>query len=168
MQVSSPSILTTPRNPPRFGLSAHIETAFVSPGTALALVRALQTADDPTAYRVPPAGNDREIASAPYVMRGAVTHHDRSAHFDEHDPLRYDVSGVHRSPSAEVLETLDLRQGMGPTEWVREGSSVPIMLFEEWGDTRGDENQDQFRYDSAVRSSGSRLRIKNDAFRWNC
>ena len=115
------------------GLSAHIETAFVFPGTALALVRALQTADDPTAYRVPPAGDDLRNRIGAVCDARCGDDYDRSAHFDEHHPLRYDVSGAHRSPSAEVLETLDLRQGMGPTEWVREGSSVPIMFFEEWG-----------------------------------
>ena len=40
-----------------------------------------------------------------------------------------------------------------------------MFIYEAWGDNRGDEPEDRFRYDETVRSSGWRLRVDKDALR---
>jgi len=143
-----------------FRLKSKIQTALVSPSTARALVRALQTSREVREYELLLAGEDFDINSPPYELSAWLRSDFRDAGIDERDPLRYDVSYIHSVPLRETISTLDLKQqGEGATAWYVSDALEPTMVYEAWGETEWDERDDYARYSDDVRSSGSRLRI---------
>ena len=149
-----------------FMQSVRVETALVSPDTAAALARAIQTIDHPWHYRIPPAGHDLEIDTPPYKLMGwlADEHHDLG--IDEHDSLRYGVHAIRYRPAEKAETVLNLAFVYdGQAKWVETGRRRTVFVHEAWGDNRGDEPEERFRYDQSVRSSGSRLRCDKEALR---
>jgi hypothetical protein len=149
-----------------FKLSASVATALVSPDTASALVRALQTVDDSWNYRIPPTEHELEIHTPPYKLVGWLVdvHHDVG--IDEHDPLRYEVRAIECRPADQVATVLNLEFAHDDqARWVDIRSRNTVFTYEAWGDTRGDESDDQFRYNGRIQSSGHRLQIDKEALR---
>ena len=145
-----------------FANSVRVESALVTPTTAHALVRALQSAEEPHSYCIPPAGDRLEVVSPPYSMRGWLWHPERSLGMDQRDPLRYNVKDVCCQPSDEIIETLGLSRSANRRQWMGRSSGMAAFQFEEWGDVRDDEDEDRFRYDKTVRSNGWRLRVRKE------
>lgn len=85
-----------------------ISSALVSPGTAVALVRALQSTQDPHDFRIPWQDDDAQIQEGPYRLQGWLTRDSRSAAFDENDPLRRDAQPLFRLPGRNARKTLVL------------------------------------------------------------
>jgi hypothetical protein len=74
---------------PHFMQSVRVETALVSPDTASALVRALQTVNDSWDYRIPLAGDDFEIDVPPYKLLGWLNDVQNDLGIDRRDPPRH-------------------------------------------------------------------------------
>ena len=149
-----------------FMLSVRVETAMVSPDTASALVRALQTVDDSWDYRIPPAGHDLEIDVAPYTLVGWLIDVEHELGIDERDPLRYGVRAIECRPSHMPETALNLRfVHSDQARWVDASRGKTVFVYEVWGDNRGDEREDSFRYSETVRSSGWRLRADREKLR---
>jgi hypothetical protein len=149
-----------------FMQSARIETALVSPHTAAALVRALQTIDNPWHYRIPPAGDDLEIDVPPYKLMGwlADVHHDLG--IDERDPFRHGLRAIQCRPAEKIETILNLQFVYnGQARWFEASRRDAVFVHEAWGDNRGDEPEDRFRYDKTVCSSGWRLRCDKEVLR---
>jgi len=147
-----------------FMLSVRVETALVSPDTASALVRALQTADDSWDYRIPPAGHDLEIDAIPYKLMGWLIDVEHELGIDERDPLRYGVRAIECRPSHKTETALNLKfVHNDQARWVDASRWNTVFVYEAWGDNRGDEREDRLRYDETVRSSGWRLRADKEA-----
>jgi hypothetical protein len=147
-----------------FTLSVRVETALVSPDNAAALVRALQTIDDSWDYRIPPAGHHLEIDTPPYKLLGLLTdaHHDLG--IDERDPLRYGIRAIECRPAENAEAVLNLQfVYSGQARWIEAYRRNTVFVYEAWGDIRGDEPEDRFRYHETVRSSGWRLRCDKAA-----
>jgi hypothetical protein len=143
-----------------FRLRVRIQTALVSPYTARALVKALQTSKEVRDYEIPLAGEDFEISNPPYELRGWLGSGYSDMGIDERDPLRYDVSYMQSLPSKETVSILSLEQrGNVATSWYLSDTVEPALVYEAWGETRWDDRDDRMRYEENVRSSGSRLRI---------
>lgn len=150
-----------------FMMSCRVESALVSPETAGALVRALQTVNDSHDYMLPPAGHRLEIDVPPYELRGWLSGVDESLGIDKTDPLRYGVRAVERFPSEQTVAALELEFVLDDRDvkWVRGDQKNAAMVYEAWGDVRGDESEDRFRFDDTVRSSGLRLRADRETLR---
>jgi hypothetical protein len=149
-----------------FMQSARIETALVSPNTASALVRALQTIDNPWHYRIPPAGDDREIGVPPYKLVGWLVDVQHDLGIDERDPLRYGVRAIECLPAKKTAATLNLEFVYGEyARWIEANHRSTVFVYEAWGDNRGDEHEDRLRYNDTVRSSGWHLRADKEALR---
>jgi hypothetical protein len=149
-----------------FMLSARVATALVSPVTASALVRALQTIDSSWDYRIPPAGDDLEIDVPPYKLVGWLMDVEHELGIDEHDPLRYEVRAIERRPSHKTATALNLESiHNDQARWIEASRRNTVFLYEAWGDSRGDERDDRLRYDETVRSSGWRLRADKESLR---
>jgi hypothetical protein len=149
-----------------FMQSVRIETALVSPDTAVALVRALQTVNDSWDYRIPPAGDDFEIDLPPYKLVGWLVDIQHDLGIDERDPLRYSVRAIQARP-AEMTETILNLQFVynNQAKWIEGNRRNTVFIYEAWGDNRDDEPEDRFRYDETVRSSGWRLRVDRDGLK---
>lgn len=150
----------------QFSATVRVNTALVSPDTASALVRALQTVEDPWVYRIPAAGDDVEINIGPYSLIGWLSDSHHDMRIDEHDPLRYEVRQIECHPSDQTRSTLHLDFIPDyPPRWVTGADARTVFTYDTWGDTRGDEQEDRYRGEQAVRSTGWRLRIEREALR---
>ena len=147
-----------------FRVSARVETALVSPDTASALVRALQTVNDSWDYRIPPAGDHLEIDASPYKLVGWLVDVEHESGIDERDPFRYEVHAVECQPAQKVVTALNLQcVSHDQVQWIEGGGRSIVFTYEAWGDTRGDEHHERLRYDETVRSHGWRLRADKKA-----
>lgn len=66
--------------------SVRISSALVSSKISSALLRALQTVPKPTAYRIPPAGDEMEVNFGSFVLRGWISTSSGEFGIDEFDP----------------------------------------------------------------------------------
>ena len=121
-----------------FRLKSKIQTALVSPSTARALVRALQTSREVREYELLLAGGDFDINSPPYELSAWLLSDFSDAGIDERDPLRYDVSYIQSVPSRETIATLDLKQqGDAATAWYKSDALEPTLVYEVWAKPAG-------------------------------
>jgi hypothetical protein len=149
-----------------FMQSVRVETALVSPDTASALVRALQTVDDSWDYRIPPAGHDIEINVPPYMLVGWLIDVEHELGIDERDPLRYGVRAIECCPTHKTETALKLKfVHNDQARWIDASRGNTVFVYEAWGDNRGDEREDSFRYSETIRSSGWRLRADREKLR---
>lgn len=143
-----------------FHSSVRVRTVLISPNTASALVRALQTAHDPWAYGIPQA----EIDSPPYKLIGWLVGGGHDPRIDERDSLRYDVRGIECSPSRETEEAFNIEFVYDDeAKWVEASQRRTVFVYNAWGDTRDDESDDRLRYNQTARSNGWRLRADKEA-----
>ena len=133
-----------------------IESALVSPQSAHALLRALQTINDPMAYRIPPAGNHLEIDEPGFSLRGWISETSGEKSLDSHDPLLYDMNtALPRFPQA-VQEELNVQaDSFGKQYLDRVDPSQLVAKVTAWSDPHEDR-------ESAEYSAGWQLKIKLD------
>ncbi len=147
-----------------FATTVRIHTALVSPETAAALVRALQSVSDSWSYRIPAAGDELEITNPPYKLVGWLNGNDHDQGIDEGDPLRYEVGAIGCRPSDTTSQVLNLTSVTDdPARWIDAAHGFTVFVYEAWGDDRGDEAEERRRYNESVRSNGWRLRIDRKA-----
>ena len=65
----------------------HISSALVTSDRSFALLRALQTATDSRAYKIPDAGDELEIDESDFQLKGWVENRDSETGRDEFDPV---------------------------------------------------------------------------------
>jgi hypothetical protein len=135
-----------------------VSTALVSPDTAAALMRALQSTDSEQDYYLPDEGHDQEITSGKFQLLAwrATSHRDTA--FDGEDPLRYGVGAPQARPGRRINSVLKLQQTWGDQglTWETDTGMVAFSSTS-WSDSRGDEPRQHRGYISDVRSSGSLL-----------
>jgi hypothetical protein len=139
-----------------FTWDSRIESALVEPSNALALVRALQTVDEPLDFKLPEAGPERygqrfAISESGFVLEGWVTSHDSDGRFDEGDPLCFGTSRTRFTPFEQCGKPTLASDGI--LSWPRiQGIS---FSYERWKDRRDLSDRD---YEgSEIRTFGSRL-----------
>lgn len=143
-----------------FTLSVNIDTALVSPETASALLRALQTVDNPWDYRIPPYKDDLEIVSPPYKLIGWLTHPDSNSGLDERDPFKNDIAAIRCVPSEDVTQALNLRFTFDhQPKWITVPGGLEAFRYQSWSDAQWDDYRERPYYGSEVRSSGWQLLV---------
>ncbi len=115
-------------------LQVRVESALVSPDTAPALVRALQTATNPFNFRIPPEDNDLEIDQPPYRLIGWLPDDERDMCFDKHDPLRHRVRRLERTAGRTATAALKLRLMPAGSSWWSERTARTSFVYETWCD----------------------------------
>jgi hypothetical protein len=141
-----------------FKLTTRVCTALVSPKTAGALVRALQTVSDPSDYRIPPEGDSLEIDKPPYKLLGWLIDVQHESGIDEVDPLCYGIRAIECVPSGKVITALDLEFIHCPPRWIGK-SSKTTFSYCAWSEYDDYANEEHYKYDKTVRSTGHRLMI---------
>jgi hypothetical protein len=134
----------------------RVESALVSPQSAHALLRALQSIGDPHPYRIPPAGNDLEIDEPGFSLRGWIGETSGEKELDDHDPLLYWMyTGFPYIPQA-VQEALDMRPDTAGKRYLdRTDPNQLVAEITAWSEPHEDKEH-------AAYSSGWRLQIKLD------
>lgn len=131
-------------------LHTAISSALVSPGTASALARALQTAADPNDFRLPDEGDEVQIDAPPYRLMGWLGEHDCELGFDERDPLRHQAVPVRVVPGHSVEMFLGLNRDQGAhATWTGAASGEQAFIAEVWNDLSEDDS------DRRTRQTGS-------------
>jgi hypothetical protein len=141
-----------------FASEAEIRTALVEPETASALVRALQTVNEPYNYKIPDEGDSLEINEPPYRLVGWLSAPQSRSGIDDGDPLRNEMRGFQHEPGRRHTKLFErCVSGDGRVLWHRAGAEA--YVYEEWSDRR--RGMDEGPIDVA-QSVGSRLWISAD------
>ncbi|MBI2353660.1 MAG: hypothetical protein HYV06_01300 [Deltaproteobacteria bacterium] len=141
----------------------RINSALVSPETAPALVRALQTEDDVWGLRLPYENSDYQINSKPFRLQGWLIHLDGDLRFDDDDPFRYEVNQMRVIPGGKLEKTLKLtREASDHQTWICSDTDEAAFSYEAWCD---EPSPDDDYYPRRNRSSGWRLWAKIDKIR---
>ena len=98
----------------------NISSALVSPETASALVRALQSIGNAWDYKIPEEGEHMEIDEAPYRLVGWLLHPQGDTRLDDEDVLRRQVAACSVKPGVKVSKALGLVHEKGDAfgHWV--------------------------------------------------
>ncbi|GAA5531408.1 ATP-binding protein [Herpetosiphon gulosus] len=149
----------------RFKQETRIRTALVSPDTALALARALQTVADSWDYRIPYVEDRLAIDTSPYKLIGWLIDYEHLIEgIDEYDPLCYDIRSIETYPGPMVESVLNLKFHYGDQlQWVNVEDSSTAFIYECWGDSRDDRTEYTMRSTAQVQSNGWRLNINKKA-----
>lgn len=141
----------------------RINSALVSPETAPALVRALQTKDDVWGLRLPYENSDYQINSKPFRLQGWLSHLDGDLRFDDNDPFRYEVGQIRVVPGRKLTRVLKLaREACDHKTWICSDTGEAAFSCEAWCD---EPSPDDNYYPRRIRSSGWRLWAKIDKIR---
>ncbi len=133
----------------------QINTALVTPKTAPALVRALQTASSPWDFRIPDDHDEGQINMPPYRLLGWLSHNNGDRHFDERDPFRYEVGQIRTKPSSKLIKSLVLTPAAkGHFTWTIGSASEAAFIYEAWCDEPPQEGD---YYPERINSDGWRL-----------
>lgn len=143
-----------------------IWSGLVSPQTAHALVRALQSARSERSFYICPEGNEHEIETPDFVLEGWVEERMDHLGLDEKDVFRNGRRRVEVGPGSVARDRMGLeyRFQNGAT-WRRKGACVPSFVYETWGDSEDDGSA----YESGDVYAGHRLLMrKHDLAEFLC
>jgi hypothetical protein len=147
-----------------FRSQVTVRSALVQPETAGALMRALQTTEEPYHYWIP-YDRDRDggqLDEAPYRLLGWIGLSETYSGLDESDPERNQVSGNHCEPGREAKHGLTKRVSTGGAiEWLTTGNTIEYFL-RQWSDSGDD---DEERRSRITRSNGNRLYVPAENLR---
>ncbi|MDX5895208.1 ATP-binding protein [Rubrobacter radiotolerans] len=139
-----------------------VSSALVSPDTAAALLRALQTTD-PGNFRLPYAGEEdeygvSEISEPGFVLKGLVTGWRREKEYlDEHDPLTREIKGSFSLLGRDFLDTLGVSLSDDFLTYSEPNGNIVARL-----DVWSDDPQERERITEAF-STGERLWVRTEA-----
>lgn len=140
--------------------TTRISTGLVSPDTANALVRALQTTADSSDFYICPEGHECEIDEAGFKLTGWLISHDGDSLLDNKDVFRNGIARIEFGPGKSITELFGLEQRIEPDiGWYRIGHETPCFIYETWGNQESEEEQGR-HYRSTTESSGYRLLIQ--------
>lgn len=137
-----------------------IYSALVEPETGQSLLRALQTMEDYTDYKMPDEDEDwAEVDEAPYRFIGWLRSADSGSGIDEKDPFRAYGLTIGTRPGERVVEACALRRDTnGRPRWYGNGSEAPMFIYEAWGK----DQEDQRKYPSHLSVAGTRLLVHRE------
>ena len=112
-----------------------ISSALVTSDRSFALLRALQTAIDPHAYRVPDADDDLEIDESDFQLKGWVEDRDFETGRDEFDPWAGGIGYPPLKPAKFVRDLFQLEADKECRVWQLETESghKEILWSQVWG-----------------------------------
>ena len=117
------------------GEKVEICTGLVTPKTASALVRALQTVGNRYQYYICPEGHDSEVDAPDFELRGWLTDTESDQEFDKLDPYCHGAGSLYNLPGLRVSQVLGLekRQCGGRLKWFLENAGSASFIYEAWG-----------------------------------
>lgn len=121
----------------------HISSALVTPETAPALLRALQTVVNPRDYRIPPEGDELEIAEEGFELKGwlKILQSDWEG-IDQNDPLRNNLSSSLVVPGKDFVEWGNLVSSPERKHYWRKGNEEEkVTILECWNDLQVTERE---------------------------
>ncbi|OBQ64316.1 NACHT domain-containing protein [Mesorhizobium loti] len=110
-----------------------IRSALVSSERASALLRALQSVDDPDDYLIPNAEDDRQIDFGAFQLKGWIVDRTHERGIDDKDPWAGDIRYPAPRPSNEVIDEMKLTADRESRYWRLGNKGPAAMVSETWG-----------------------------------
>lgn len=135
-----------------FDWSVSVSSSLVEPANALALVRALQTADEPMDWKLPDAGDDDRFAirEPGFRLESWLQSLDGDGRFDDTDPLCFDTDRTRTLP-AEMKASRIVRPDRIISWPAKDGV---VYNYERWKNRR--DTKGEYR-GMAIKTDGHRL-----------
>ncbi len=112
----------------------NVSSALVNAGYAHSLMRALQTASNPYDYRIPHSGDDLEIDSGQFKLKGWVLDTSKEHGIDERDPWAGDIGYPPLRPAKWFATSNDLQSDDECRTWCSPSfGERPVMHSYVWG-----------------------------------
>ncbi len=121
--------------------SVRISSALVSKQTSGSLLRALQTVQNPMDYRIPTAGDEVEVDSAPFKLRGWISESSRDFGIDEFDPWAGEIHYPPLRPASWICERFGLFCDPERRIW-RNSTKISCEIFRSWNWGRREEDRE--------------------------
>lgn len=139
----------------------RVRSALVSPATAPALVRALQTMDDPFNFYFCPEDHESEIDEQDYQLLGWLQHKDADSGFDSEDVFSNGIRRIDPIPGKRIRKHFRYRRVVAPgqVEWFHGRETTPAFIHCAWAPR---EREDNRYYGKDADSRGERLLVRAD------
>jgi hypothetical protein len=131
--------------------SIHVSSALVSSDRSMALLRALQSADNPHDYRIPDADDDLQIDFDGFQLKGWIVDPSRESGLDERDPWAGAISYPPPIPAAYIIELMNLQSDVEHRRWYIQGDGGDVAWSQVWGRFHEE------RHEESIHESGSRF-----------
>lgn len=124
----------------------NIRSALVSPSRSQALLRALQSADDPHDFIIPNADDDRQIDFGPFRLKGWIIDRSRDSGVDSKDPWAGKIAYPAPALSPEIAAAMNLSTDREHRTWRQGQHNEAVVTAATWGtfrdkDAEGSEEQ---------------------------
>ena len=133
--------------------SVHVRSALVSSDRSLALLRALQSTDNPHDYRIPDAEDQLQIDFQGYRLRGWIADPMTDARLDGQDPWAGSIRFPPPAPAAYIIELMNLSPDAERRRWSSPAGMRDVAWSQAWGNfSEGLDNEERLE-------SGSRFQV---------
>lgn len=134
--------------------SIHVGSALVSSDRSTALLRALQSVDNPHDYRIPDADDDLQIDFGGFQLKGWVVDRSRDSELDGQDPWAGAIRYPPPAPAAYVTELINLNSDIEHRQWFVQGDRVDVAWSQVWGHFH-EKDDDETNHESGARFQAS-------------
>jgi hypothetical protein len=134
--------------------SIHVSSGFVSSDRSAALLRALQSVDNPHDYRIPDAYDDLQIDFDGFQLKGWIVDRSRDSGLDEHDPWAGAIRYPPPTPAAYITELMKLNSDAEHRRWFVQGDRIDVAWSQVWGHLP-EKDDDEINHESGARFQAS-------------
>ncbi len=134
--------------------SIHVASALVSPDRSMALLRALQSVNNPHDYRIPDANDDLQIDFEGFQLKGWIVDRYCDRGLDEQDPWAGAITYPSPVPAAYITDIMNLTSDTEHRRWFVQGDHINVAWAQVWG-TFLEKDDDETNHESGVRFQAS-------------
>ena len=113
--------------------SIQVGSALVSSDRSMALLRALQSVDNPHDYQIPDADDDFQIDRNSFQLKGWIVDRSRDSGLDGQDPWAGAIRYPPPVPAAYVTELMRLNSEAEHRRWFVQGDRIDVGWSQVWG-----------------------------------
>lgn len=113
--------------------SIHVCSALASPGRSTALLRALQSVDNHSDYRIPDADDDLQIDFDGFQLKGWIVNRSGDSGLDEKDPWAGAIRYPPPAPATYVTDLMSLKSDVEHRRWFAQDNHVDVARSVTWG-----------------------------------
>lgn len=113
--------------------SVHVCSALVSPVRSTALLRALQSTDNHSDYRIPDADDDLQIDFDGFQLKGWIVNQSGDSGVDEKDPWAGAIRHPPYAPATFVTNLMNLKSDVEHRRWFDQDVHVDVARSVTWG-----------------------------------
>lgn len=134
--------------------SIHVASALVSTDYSMALLRALQSVDNPHDYRIPDANDDLQIDFEGFQLKGWIVARNCDSGLDIQDPWAGAITYPSPAPAAYITDIMNLTSDTEHRRWFVQVGHIDVAWAQVWGIFL-EKDDDETNHESGVRLQAS-------------